>query len=1386
MKRKSILSGIILSLAANMLPGGIVHAADGAETKTELVNVAMFKPVTVSQGPVDSAKQSLVDDHNNTDLIISYANGAQWAMVDLQRRYKIERIEVSARSGSSDSIWLSNFEIQASNSSDFSEYTVLDSLSSGEGEALPVLGNSNQVFNIEDIRPYRYVRLYSTHMSGYSELRVYAEQTVTQIMPEAAAAGEVYDNNQSYAAGKAIDNNNSTQWIGTYASNYNFLRIDLGKQYNIGYVEVSGSNTEIGTRTYFSVYGANDLSQLSDADNLKKSTLTSYGYTKLAYLRNPAGEKPAFQYNPYPEGGTYKATVDETAPFRYMTLKKDDKNHIRVSEFKAYVVNPVINTLTINDDILNIEFSDEMDTATFSGISLLNSGTNETVSLSNWSAADDYTYTADISALEKDTGYTVVLDNVKNKKGVSAVGTKSFDLLNDLQILQFECKDSTGNPFTELTDVTAPGAIAQVSNVSQESKNVFLATALYEDNRLTSVDVKTQDVASGESVTLSSYVDRPQTSYPGRKFKAFLWDNTGNIMMPITGCIEMTEKQMNDFYVSAAAQPGGYGSASSPFSTIEEAKSAVRTVNSDMTQDINIHILPGTYCLDEPLVFTDADSGSNGFNINYIAEGGNAVISGGEKISGWQKVNGNLYKAPYSGKSKVGELYVNGIKAVRASKKEPVTPKGLYYSDAEKTQISGIELNADDVKNLSNAEDVQIRYLRGWRSILCNVDELIAVDDTTAAFKMGDGFINEVSTSKQHKVEDTSPFYIENVFSELDEPNEFYYNKPEGYIYYMCDDGTDMNAADVYAPALEQLVKVEGTNLNRKAKNIVFDGLTFAHAAWNYPMENDFIGGQSQGFAGGTKLSACDILGKDMIDAAVSIDAAENIKFINGNFVGIAKNAVGLYNGASNNTIEGNAFYNLGSSAVTVGLPTDNYMEPDYDGYNLAFNKYCTSSNTSNTYPAYNATDGSAAIGWSAESVNGSYANAWWQVDLGDAYEIDRIEIDARSNQDQETTRRYFEILASNDPEFKDGGKQIAVCTTGFGDKETWKADVSDNEKYRYVRLRKTNNEYMYLAEIRVINTSMEHIPFKEVCKNNNIYNNCITAVGELNYGAPAIQTYYTENVDIAHNYIYNVPYSGIAVGWGWTTYPDSVTSKNNKVRNNIIENFALTMMDGGGIYILAQQPGSEISGNYIKNQQNVFGAIYPDNGSDSYAINNNITENVWMSLFISTADKKNLTGSNNWTTNSVMQNYGTNCNIDSLQYYVPGNMPAEAQAIADNAGLTEEYSAVKDRVNVIPHEYTDAEKYFNVVNGQTSISDGNFIYHYLRNVIDGAKTILQTAQSGAYAQEKLNALSQACVAADAKYNEFKSSVDSGKAIDRNAVLEVKSGIENAVDVFLK
>ena len=83
-------------------------------------------------------------------------------------------------------------------------------------------------------------------------------------------------------------------------------------------------------------------------------------------------------------------------------------------------------------------------------------------------------------------------------------------------------------------------------------------------------------------------------------------------MKPISEKIEMTEEERHDFYVSANAKANGDGTQLKPFSTIEEAQMAVREINSDMTEDINIHILSGTYCLGEPLVLTDADGGTNG------------------------------------------------------------------------------------------------------------------------------------------------------------------------------------------------------------------------------------------------------------------------------------------------------------------------------------------------------------------------------------------------------------------------------------------------------------------------------------------------------------------------------------------------------------------------------------------------------------------------------------------------------------------------------------------------------------------------------------------------------------------------------------------------------
>ncbi len=138
----------------------------------------------------------------------------------------------------------------------------------------------------------------------------------------------------------------------------------------------------------------------------------------------------------------------------------------------------------------------------------------------------------------------------------------------------------------------------------------------------------------------------------------------------------------------------------------------------------------------------------------------------------------------------------------------------------------------------------------------------------------------------------------------------------------------------------------------------------------------------------------------------------------------------------------------------------------------------------------------------------------------------------------------------------------------------------------------------------------------RAITKDNLVSNNLITKAAADYSGSLAIVAGYTEHTVIEHNKIYDLPYSGISVGWGWgntdpggdTNYPGNfgipiydtpTTSKNNVIRDNAISDIMKHQADGGAIYTLGMQPGSVVSGNYIKDTPSpAYGAIYHDEGS--------------------------------------------------------------------------------------------------------------------------------------------------------------------------------------------
>lgn len=142
------------------------------------------------------------------------------------------------------------------------------------------------------------------------------------------------------------------------------------------------------------------------------------------------------------------------------------------------------------------------------------------------------------------------------------------------------------------------------------------------------------------------------------------------------------------------------------------------------------------------------------------------------------------------------------------------------------------------------------------------------------------------------------------------------------------------------------------------------------------------------------------------------------------------------------------------------------------------------------------------------------------------------------------------------------------------------------------------------------------HIPFipadvRELCSHITIRNNFISNVTNEDWGCVGIGAGYVRNMDISHNEVCHLNYSGICVGWGWTSLESGMC--NNRIEANYVHHFARRLYDAGGLYTLSNQPGSVMRNNriehlieapYATNDRAFY--IYLDEATDGYTMENN------------------------------------------------------------------------------------------------------------------------------------------------------------------------------------
>lgn len=806
-------------------------------------------------------------------------------------------------------------------------------------------------------------------------------------------------------------------------------------------------------------------------------------------------------------------------------------------------------------------------------------------------------------------------------------------------------------------------------------------------------------------------------------------------MHPMTKSSAYTQNVWKEFYVSNYGSDENDGTKESPFKTIEKAQSAVKEISDSMTGDIIVHIGGGYYFLNDRLTFSAADSGKNGYRIYYSGEKDNkTVLSGGEDISGKFVPCGDgsgLWEADVESTEKIRELYVNEKKSYMADSGRAILGIEYYNDKATSYATDGLYVSKKDMGIYSNPQDAELVWTTNWKSNVTPVEDIMQdpSDSERVIVKMKNSFWNVMISGGVYSYgpDISRPFVIRNVYELLDEPGEFYYDRQAHKLYYMPRQDEDMNTAEVIVPRLEQMIRIVGDDVDKRVKNITFENLKIAHCTWYAPGDMGFASGQAQS----VKVTN-DIRGT--VEAAVRLDKTDGINFYNNYFFGLAGIALDFENAVSNSNVTGNAFSDIGDAAFVTGREWHGEKQlGEYGGKNgksavpptnapsqlnliNGYTKVAASYYGRNSDGTLRQIWGSATHGdnywtkqehlWMYEKdyttkntwMNDPYApqkgeKSWVRYDFDDPYSISSVVLGFDVDTLTKEQRSGFEILLSNDKYFNDGNYVVAATQkAAAGSLMTYR--LNTKEKYRYMMIRTIGATDFGLSGAWVFTPDKKLFTRYQRNTDNNFSNNYITRCGDTTKSG-GISAYYNERCTIAHNEISKIPWSGISFGWGWEEWPDG--SSDNKISNNYIHDVNRELLDGGGIYTLGNLKGSIISENYIDNCELGNGALYPDHGTKNAYWTDNVVDNsykVWHVWISKIWDNSFL---NTYATNSYITNEGSPSNrYNGITTFPSGNPCAKAYAIMKNAGLTDEYSYVKEAVydgdTRVPEE---RERYF-------------------------------------------------------------------------------------------
>ena len=403
-----------------------------------------------------------------------------------------------------------------------------------------------------------------------------------------------------------------------------------------------------------------------------------------------------------------------------------------------------------------------------------------------------------------------------------------------------------------------------------------------------------------------------------------------------------------DIWISPNGSDINPGTSELPKATLTAAllqARELRTVNDpSITGGIHIILKGGIYQLSETVVLSQKDAGTaESPTFIEAAPGEIPVISGGVPVTGWQDA-GVVPGLPNIAQNRIWvantpqiaganlnfrQLYVNNTKVNRASSRESIN----RLLSADKTN-QNIQIPTPRM-SLKNAKNMELTIIQDWELANLRIKSIDSLGlKTKFTFQQPESGIEFKRPWPSLVASDGGSsnqfFILSNAIELLNKPLEWYNDSTAGKLYYWPRAGQDKATAQVIAPSLETLIKIEGT-LDSTASYIYFKGLNFEHTTWMRPSYAGHIPLQSGQYILDAYSDASapggNVAWVGRQSAGVTVKSASHINFDGCTFQHMGANGLDFVSGTHNDSVQGCVFTDIGGSGIQIGYFGDKNFE---------------------------------------------------------------------------------------------------------------------------------------------------------------------------------------------------------------------------------------------------------------------------------------------------------------------------------------------------------------------------------------------------------------------------------------------------------------------------